>query len=437
MKFAFIVLTSFFVATSSFAASTVTVNASLLRKTYLARNVQMARALNEVNIAKATVAQSRANLLPAVNLGAVIGGGQSFMLNTVQMLLPFLLPANWLDLRENQYLLQAQAQAYYLAQLNGYASAYSLYATIVGDIKLRGALQTQYEIYKSIEDKLKLPAEMGIIRKEDYLQAKAQTQLALVQVSQVSELVKREKAAVRQMLGLPLNTEILFETNRVPASAFEGSSMSGLLAKVQARSPEINQLNYLIKAGQTSTYKKAFGFFSGATLSTSRDPMGGFTNVKGIGTLDWGFGYFPALEISNLNVRDVQLQRQQLVYEQQQLVEVNLLSLQEAKIQYEAAASAETDLKAVYDAELVRYQAGIISIVDLLQIGNTQTAAIMARIRAQTSLDTIRINLHRMTIADQFQYISGCTIKSSNEKKGLGDLFKPKELVTVDQACSK
>lgn len=434
MKSVVVLVMSLFVATSAFAGPTVTINASVLRKTYLARNTQVARALNEVNIAKAQVAQARMSLLPAVNLGAVLGGGQSFMLNSVQVLLPFLLPSNWLNLRENQYLLNAQGSAYYLAQLNGYASAYSLYATIVGDIKLRTALQTQYEIYQQIEEQLRIPAEQGIIRREDYLQAQAQTQMARVQLSQVQELVKREKAAIRQMLGLSLTTEILFDTNRVPASAFEGMSTTGLLAKVQARSPEVAQMNSLLQAGKAATWKAAFSFLSGASMSTTRDPMGGFSNVKGLGSVDWGFGYFPNLEISNLNVRDVQLQRQQLNYDQAQLVEVNLLSLQDAKIQYDASSSAERNLKEVYEAEILRYQQGIISIVDLLQIGTNQTNAIMARIKASTSIDTIRINLHRMTLADQFQYIPNCVIKTK-AAKNLGDIFKPKELVTLDQAC--
>jgi outer membrane protein TolC len=437
MKMAVFILTSLLVATTSFAApSSITLTPGVLRKTYLSRNVQIARAMNDVNIAKAQVSQARASLLPAVNLGAVLGGGQNFMLNTVQVLLPFLLPSNWLNLRENQFLLDAQGQSYYLARLNGYASAYSLYATITGDIKLRTALQTQYDLYKEIEDELKDPAEAGIIRREDYLQAQAQTKMSLVQLSQVQELVKREKAAVRAMLGLPLTTEILFEAERVPASDYENYSMTSLLNKVQSRSPEISQLNYLVKAGQAATWKAAFSFLSGASMSTSRDPMGGFSQVKGLGTVDWGFGYFPAIELSNLNVRDIQLQRQQLAYEQGQLVEVNLLSLREAKIQYDAAAAAEGNLKEVYESELARYQAGIISIVDLLQIGTNQTNAIMARIKAATSIDTIRINLHRMTLSDQFQYIGGCKIQ---RKTGgdLGSIFKPKEQISLDQACNR
>ena len=434
MKFAIVLAISFFVTTSALAGPTVTINASVLRKTYLSRNIQVARALNEVNIAKAQVSQARMSLLPAVNLGAVLGGGQSFMLNSIQVLLPFLLPSNWLNLRENQYLLNAQGSAYYLAQLNGYASAYSLYATIVGDIKLRSALENQYNVYQTIEEQLRIPAEQGIIRREDYLQAQAQTQMARVQLSQVQELVKREKAAIRQMLGLPLTTEILFETNRVQASPFEDMSTTGLLAKVQARAPEVAQLNSLLQAGKTATWKAAFSFLSGASMSSTRDPMGGFTNAKGLGTLDWGFGYFPTIEISNLNLRDIQLQRQQLNYDQGQLVEVNLLSLKDAKVQYEASSAAERNLKEVYDAELLRYQQGIISIIDLLQIGTNQINAIMARIKASTSIDTIRINLHRMTLSDQFQYIPNCTIKTK-ASKNLGDLFKSKELVTLDQAC--
>ena len=206
MKFLVLVFTAFLIGTTAIAApksqpsSTVTINAKTLRNYYLSRNIQIARALNEVYQAKAQVSQARANLLPSVNLGAVISSGQSFGLSAISVLLPFLMPSNWMDLYQSQYLLSAQGSAYYMAQLNGYASAYAVYATVVGDMQLRATLKKQYDNFKAIEDELRLPAELGMIPKEDYLQAQAQAQMAMVQVSQLDELLKREKAAVSKRL---------------------------------------------------------------------------------------------------------------------------------------------------------------------------------------------------------------------------------------------
>lgn len=436
MKFLFTISMSFFITTSAMAqSSSVVINAQTLRKNFLARNIEIQRSLNEVHQAKTQVAIARANLLPSVNLGAVLGGGQNFMLSTVSVLLPFLMPSNWMNLHESQQLLRAQGSAYYMAQLNGYASAYTIYATVVGDMKLRQALKKQYDNFKAIEDELRLPAEMGMIPQEDYLQAQAQAKMALVQVSQLDELIKREKAAIRQMLGLSLSRNIVFEENRVPYSNTEAMGPQTLLKQVQARSPEVAQINSMILAAQAGKFKAAFSFLTGASMSTSSNPMGGFNSVQSNGSVNLGFGYFPALELTNLHQQQLALQRQQLYYEQQQLVEVNLGAMKEAQLQYEYAAAAEDNLKKVYDAEVLRYKMGMIAMSDLVQAGNSLTNSTLARVKASTSIDTLRINLHRLVISDQFKYIPGCEIKSKGTGGGLGSIFRPKEQVTLDQAC--
>ncbi len=397
MRFLSLMITVLFVTTSALAVptaplprprpqsppNTVTINAGSLRNIYLSRNVGIAIALNDVQQAKNQVTQARANLLPSVSLGGVISGGPSFMLTTVSFLLPFLMPSNWLDLKESNYLLKSQGMSYYLAQLNGYASAYSLYQTIVGDIQLRAALQQQYENFKGIEDQLRLPAEMGMIRMEDYLQAQAQAKLAYVQVSQMDELIKREKAAVRQMLALPLAQDIAFEDIDVPMSPVEDADPQTLLDRVNESSPENQQLNYMITAAQYGKWSKAFSFLSGSSLGMNRPSTGGaFSDVTQTGSVNLGFGYFPALQLSNLQINQLRLRKQELRFDQAQLLEVSLGSLVEAQKQLDASVSAEDNLRKVYNAEYIRYQAGMTDILHVLDAGNQVTTAILSRVKA-------------------------------------------------------
>lgn len=444
MRFLSVLFTAILVTTSTFAGptsqSSVVINANSLRKMYLARNVGIAIALNDVQQAKMQVVQARANLLPSVNLGAVISSGPSFMLTTVSFLLPFLMPSNWLDLKESNYLLKSQGTSYYLAQLNGYASAYSIYMTVVGDIQLRAALQMQYESFKGIEEQLRLPAELGMVNKEDYLQAQAQAQLALVQVSQMDELIKREKASVRQMLGLSLSQEITFEASHTPASNAESMSAQTLLDKVNEASPENTQLNYMILAAQAGKWKKAFSFLTGSSLGMNRPSSGGaFSSVTQSASVNMGFGYFPALEMSNLNIAQLQLRKKELRLDQAQLIETTLGALVEAQRQYDAATIAETNYRAVYDSETTRYRLGMTDILHVLDAGKQVSTAIIARVKAETSLDTLRISLHRVMISDQFKFVENCNI----ERRGaggiggrIGRIFNPgKDRVTLDQVC--
>ncbi|KYG62919.1 hypothetical protein AZI87_16780 [Bdellovibrio bacteriovorus] len=445
MKFLTLILTFFLVTTSAFAApkkqqGPVKINPTTLRQLFLSRNIDIAIALNEVQQAKTQVSIARGNLLPSVNLGAVISSGPSFMLTSVSMLLPFLMPSSWLDLKENTYLLRAQGTSYYLAQLNGYASAYSIYLTVLGDIELRNALQAQYENYEEIAEALRLPAEVGIIRKEEYLQAQAQAKNALVQVSQVDELIKREKASVRQMLGLELTQEIVFEGATVPSSAAESMTPTALLEKIHESSPETVQMNAMITAAQYNKWSKAFSFLTGSSLGMNRPASGGaFSSVTSTGSVNMGFGYFPSLELSNLNVEQLRLRKKELRYDQAALIESTLGALQEAHRQYQAASLAEANLREVYDAEYKRYQLGITDILHVLQAGNSLTTALLNKVKATTNLHTLRISLHRIMISDQFANIEKCTIErqgSGGIKGKLGRIFKPEKYrVSLDEVC--
>nr|WP_295899654.1 TolC family protein [uncultured Bdellovibrio sp.] len=446
MRFLTLIFTAFLITATAFAApkqqGPVVINPKSLRTMLLSRNIDIAIALNEVQQAKAQVAQARGNLLPSVNLGAVISSGPSFMLTSVSFLLPFLMPSKWMDLKESVYLLKAQGTSYYLAQLNQFASAYSVYLTVVGDMQLRGALQKQYENFKAIEEQLRLPAEVGIIRKEDYLQAQAQAQLALVQVSQVDELIKREKASVRQMLGLELNQEIVFEAVHVPSSSAESMSPQALLDKVHESSPEAAQMTALITAAQYNKWSKAFSFLSGSSLGVNRPSTGGaFSSVTQTGSVNLGFGYFPALEISNLNIEQLKLRKKELRLDQAQLIETTLGALEEAQKQYTAASQAEDNMRQVYNAELMRYQVGITDILHVLELGNSLTSAVVNKVKAATALDTLRISLHRIMISDQFAGVETCEIerRSSGGIRGkLGRIFNPdKDKVTLDQICGQ
>lgn len=433
---------TFFISISAFAAPAtqgpVNINPETLRRLFLERNIGIAISLNEVHQAKERVNVARGNLLPSVNLGGVISSGPSFALTSVSFLLPFLMPSNWLDLKESAHLLRAQGASYYIAQLNGYSSAYSIYMTILGDIELRNALYVQYENMKAIEEQMRLPAELGIIRKEDYLQAQAQTQMSLVQVSQVDDLIRKEKAAIREMLGLPLTTEINFAPSTVPVSAVENWSPQDLLTEVHDKSPESKQMNSMILAAQVSKWSKAFSFLGSSSLGATRS-NGSFGDLQQTGSINFGFAYFPSLRISDLNIEQLRLRKKELKLEQANLIEVTLGSLAEAQRQYNAAAQAHNNLQKVYDAEVLKFKVGMTDLLHVLEAANALTNSILNKIKAQTVLETMRISLHRLMISDQFAKVESCEIerRSSGGIRGrLGRVFNPdKDQISLDKVC--
>jgi outer membrane protein TolC len=409
----------------------VVINAVSLKRLMLDRNIDLLVQLNQVQQAKARVNQARGNVLPSINLGTVVASGVSFGLATVSVLLPFLLPSSWFDLRKTQHLLNAQGSAYYIAQLNTYASAYTLYYTVLNDMDLRVALYAQYVSSKNLEDAMKIAMERGIISPEDFLKAQAQTQLAFIQVSQVDALINSEKAAVREMLALPLNTDITFERGHAPASPYENQSPMVLLPQVLKNSPEYSQINSLISAAVDESWSQAFSFLTGSSLTAAKS-NGSFGDVGHIGTVNLGFAYFPALQISNLNVAAIKLQKQALEFDHAQILEVTLVSLNEAGKQLVAAELAVNNLQKVYDSQLGRFRLGMISLVELLQTTNSLTTALANRVTAQSSLDNQRIALHRVMLTDQFSTVAPCIIKQRSRRATI----KPQDQqATLDKAC--
>lgn len=395
--------------------------------------------LNKVYQAKDNVDRARKNLLPGVSLGGIIDSTFSFSLSTVNMVLPFLLPSNWLDLKENQYLLNAQGEAYYIAQLNAYSSAYSLYSTILGDLNLRDVLSDQYSNYKQIENLIKMAVDAGMMEQADLLQARAQTQMTGIQVSQLDALILQEKAAIREMLALPLSTTIVFTRTHVSSSGVEGSSLQRIVDQSVGKSPELRQLNSMANAAQAAKWSSFWSFLTGASLGTSRGPAGAFNNVEASGSMRLNFGDFLILKIGNRNLAQIEMQKSQLTYDHAQVVESTVGTIRETQQQLYLARQAENNLREVYNNEVNRFQAGQTDLLHVLNAGNSLTSAFTNKIKAQTSLDTLRISLHRLMISDQFSSIQRCQVykKGTGGLKGkLGRIFNPdKDRITLDEAC--
>ncbi len=443
-------ITLIFTTSFSFAAikaqtpkhesNTVSINPRSLKKLVLDRNIDLMIAMNQVHQAKARVNIARGSILPSINLGTVIASGVSFGLASVSVLLPFLLPSNWFDLRESQYLLNAQGTSYYIAQLNTYASAYSLYLTIVGDQDLRDALFKQYQNAAELEEMLRLAAELGIVNPEDFMKAQAQTQLTAIQVSQVDELLLREKAAVREMLGLSLDKEIVFERSHAPTSSAEGSTPMALLPQVLKISPEYSQMNDMITAAKYMTWSKSFSWLTGASIGSTRSE-GSFGSGIGNGTANLGFGYFPSIQLSNLQGDVLRLQKQALEYDHAQILESTLGSLAESIKQYNSAVIAETNLQKVYDAQVARFRLGMATIVEVLQTSTSLSQAVTNKVQAQSNMDAQRVTLHRTLLSDQFSTVEKCRInrKGSGGFKGkVGRVLNPtKDQMSLDDACGR
>jgi hypothetical protein len=126
---------------------------------------------------------------------------------------------------------------------------------------------------------------------------------------------------------------------------------------------------------------------------------------------------------------------------QAKTVETTVGTLRESQMQLNLARQAESNLEALYDDELKKFQMGLTDLLHVLNAGNNLTSAYTNRVKAQTNLDTMRVGLHRMMITDHFGLIKKCQVykKGTGGLTGkLGRIFNPKkDTMSLDEACGE
>lgn len=430
----------------------LSLNPETLRKQVLEGNLSLMTGLNQLHIAKERVNVARGNLFPSLNLGMLANAANAptFILGSVDFLLPFLVPSNWFNLRQSQRLLEAEKVSYKALQLNTYASAQALYYTILSDQQVKLIQEAEARDLQQIEQILQLQSDtLGIVSPEDLSHARAQSGMAQLRASQMNELLKKEIASLRSALGLPLSSTILLEDTVVAPSESEDRPLEQVVETALSVSPENQQIDQLIVAAESEQWSKTFGFITGASAG-SQAAMGkdgqlhnaSLENLTGRGSMNFGFAYFPTVEIASRNVEALRLRKTGLRLEQTALLESALSAAREAQDQLDLAISAETELKAVYDAKALKYNLGLGSLTAVLQARTHLTQASVAKVKATLDLNLIRTTLHRALLTDQFGEIQGCQapVSATSDDEGFFGALKRwlsggEQEISLEQAC--
>lgn len=413
----------------------------ILRQRLLESNLSILQEYQRVYQAKSTINIARGQLLPSLNLGVAAnfqGGG--FFLSTVSLLLPFLVPSNWFNYQESKYLFEAEKYSYYLLKLNLYASAYSTLTTMTGDRELRKVLQQQYENLSKIQEMIQLRHDFGIQTSSDLTQAKAQTQLAFIQLAQVDKLLIEEENSLKAFLALPIETQIDFNDFDVPPSPFEEKTPTETLDYALKVSPEYGQVGQLISASQAGKWSKAFAFMNSSALSISADDHRSlsFSNLRADANFNFNWGIFPAISLTQSIIQELQFRKEEIKVEQGRIIASDLGIIAQVKLQLAQAVQAEEGLNKVLQEQTMNYNLGLTDLLHILDTQNAVTQAATARVQSRMELSNLRINLHRIMLSEEFSKIQPCKAKQVRnnlwtEIKGFFSSATAQK--TVDQQC--
>jgi outer membrane protein TolC len=233
------------------------VNPATLRVQITQENVSVLTGLNRVYQAKEQVNIARAGIFPSLNLGMLLTGltaAPTFALSSISVLVPVLIPSNWYNVEVAESSMVANGYAFHALELNKFASAYALYNTILGDMAVRANLEEQLERYEQIRERAEARFQSGKGSEVDLMKAHAKVALARHQLSQFRQVVAQSKATFRQMLGLPLSREIVFENLSPVPHVVETASIAKALNRVFERAPEALQIQALLKASNAAAW---------------------------------------------------------------------------------------------------------------------------------------------------------------------------------------
>jgi outer membrane protein TolC len=428
-------------------APTVVLNPENLRTLLLADNNQILISLNNVHIAKTNIESARVGLLPSINISV---NAPTFAISAVSFLLPFLVPSNWFALAASNHELSADENAYFVMELDTYASVYAMYEVVVSDMELRDVLNQQYLDYGALETFLENEATSGFpITPSDLEQAQAQTQAALASVSKMDETITQEKFQIGMALALSPDTVInITPVDVAPSSMETATSFDALSEMAFNMSPEKQQQDALVAAAQDQKWSALFSWIGTNTLAANSGAGSGngevdFSTTQDHGTINLGFGIFTSYELSKENITTLQLEETAIKQQIGATVGSTISSVTLAINQYNDALSAEQLQQQALVNAVQDYENGSSTIQTVIQEQQTMIQFSTTRIQAQADINAQRITLNRTFLTDEFGNIKGCNISQSAKKQGgwpifnwIGHLFHPGAgQMTLDQMC--
>lgn len=258
--------------------------------------------------AKERIQLARRNLLPKLNLWRIVGipFDPKSAIGVIEDIAPFLVPNNWLRVKEEKLFSQAQKQSYRALWGNEVLTAKSLYFHALMDRTLLSSIQdnitsleTVYQIARTRET---LGGQPEGLSKDVRVRI-----LGLQEDRRNLEVVLREETSlVAFVSGLPGNTDVELTAVELPdLGTLDPLSYEDFEFRAMDSSPEIRQYQAMIKAAEIVKNERYFTFLGSSTLS--RGLMGGvFDELPYQDGL--GFGLGPSIRIAKAQKKILEIQ---------------------------------------------------------------------------------------------------------------------------------
>lgn len=221
--------------------------------------------------AKERVKFGKRNLLPRLNLWNIIKVpfDYSAAIDLIQDIAPFLVPANWFQMKQDQILYKAHEDQYKALLSNEVLTAKLLYVNVLKDQEFLDLLKKQRSEIQNLINIAEVRSKFGGVSPEDVNFLKIRELEVREDVRKLGLLILDELKEISFMMGLDVNNEIELSPVDISYLESEGNIFyDDLEAIALERSPEISQFTHLKNALKYTRKKAWFSFLGSSSFSS-------------------------------------------------------------------------------------------------------------------------------------------------------------------------
>lgn len=398
------------------------VSPTSIKKQLFSANTSVLLGLNKVHQAKEQINLARARLYPSINLNQLLFSNSmsTFTATAVEILFPFLVPAKWSDYDQSKENLTAQLEALKIIRMNSYASVYTMYINVLSDMDLIRVFEQEVQDLADIEKLVNNLYKAGLSSKIELDRIQGQKKLALVNLSKIKENLVQVKSAMKHMLGLPSNVDIIFTPFNVRESSWESKSYQAVAKAAESVSSEMKQMLSIAKAAEYDTWASQLAFIGGGSIKTpsgiANNQSAAFDDTMLGISFNIGYSQVPLIALSKERQKEIAIRLSELKLEILDRSETSLLQVLESKERLGYATEAKLSYRSVYERDFFRYQMGLIDLFTVLESRNKYRDAIVENLRSKTQLSLNRIVLHRLLLSDNFKGLEKCKSEMTAEE---------------------
>ncbi|XXF79638.1 TolC family protein [Myxococcaceae bacterium GXIMD 01537] len=404
-------------AAPAWAERTLTLEEAL--RTAAERQPQLRQAQSNTDSARARADQTRAGLLPQVNINANYqyststsstdstvavrrGGSYSVGATASQLLYDFGQTAN--RYRASRESAEAQADSQSQTRLNVLATAGTAYFNVLAQQALVGVASDTLENEVAHLSQVQAQVEVGSRPEIDLLQQRTAKANAQVQLIQARNAYATSKAQLNQAMGVEGPTD--YAVREVEGAPVKGEDLTAdaLVEEALSRRPDLAATVRQIHAQELQVSATRGGFWPSVSASVSgsgagrelMDPAFGLTGQVGLSWPIFESGRtLAAVREQQANLRGVEAQSDALRQQVRLEVEQAQLAVHAARESLSATEEALVNARARLQLAEGRYREGVGNIIELGDAQLDATSAAAQQVQAVYSLATARTELSR------------------------------------------